>query len=225
MKNDASSSQYSSQIGPWCVMGAFRGLKVTQKLPKAPQKGPQDGPRATLGSPRGTPRAAKGPQRAPRGSPRATLRGPWERPNRVKVGHRSEKGRFWQKCSATRPCRCAEHFGPPEIARKSTQSGPKSVLEPLERPLRSLLVAQERLGRPRRPTSIDSDAPRWLLRRFPSISMVLGIPESRDPRTPARCCAAGKSSFFHENRGFRSEGLQNSENAVLVPPWRMVRTC
>ena len=77
MKNDASSSQYSSQIGPWCVMGAFRGLKVTQKLPKAPQKGPQDGPRATLGSPRGTPRAAKGPQRAPRGSPKATLRGVW----------------------------------------------------------------------------------------------------------------------------------------------------
>ena len=75
MKNDASSSQYSSQIGPWCVMAAFRGLKVTQKLPKAPQKGPHDGPRATLGSPRGTPRAAKGPQRAPRGSPRATLRG------------------------------------------------------------------------------------------------------------------------------------------------------
>ena len=37
-----------------------------------------------------------------------------------------------------------------------------------------------------------------------------------------QCCAAGKSSFFDENRGFRSEGLQKSENAVLVPPWRMI---
>ena len=35
-------------------------------------------------------------------------------------------------------------------------------------------------------------------------------------------CGAGKSTFFYENRGFRSEGLQKSENAVLVPPWRMV---
>ena len=39
------------------------------------------------------------------------------------------------------------------------------------------------------------------------------------------CCAAGKSSFFDENRGFRSEGLQKSENAVLVPPWRMIILC
>ena len=33
--------------------------------------------------------------------------------------------------------------------------------------------------------------------------------------------AAGKSSFFDENQGFRSEGLQKSESAVLVPPWRI----
>ena len=35
------------------------------------------------------------------------------------------------------------------------------------------------------------------------------------------CCRAGKSSFFDENQGFRSEGLQKSENAFLVPPWRI----
>ena len=35
------------------------------------------------------------------------------------------------------------------------------------------------------------------------------------------CCRAGKSSFFDENHGFRSEGLQKSENAVLVPPRRI----
>ena len=28
-------------------------------------------------------------------------------------------------------------------------------------------------------------------------------------------------SFFHENQGFRSEGLQKSENAILEPLWRI----
>ena len=174
-----------------------------------------------MGIPRDTPRAAKGPAKSAQREPKSDP----ERPNPVKVSRRSEKGRFWQKCSATRPCRYAEHFGPPEIPRKSTQRGPNSILEPLERPLRSLGVAQERLGRPRRPTSIDSQSPRWLPRRFPSISMIFRGPRKWGSTDSDQCCAAGKSSFFYENRGFRLEGLQNSENAVMVPPWRMIILC
>ena len=64
-----------SQRGPWGVLGTFRGLKVTQERPRAPQKGPQEGSRAPLGTPRGAPRATRNPQRAPRGSPRAILGG------------------------------------------------------------------------------------------------------------------------------------------------------
>ena len=51
--------------------------------------------------------------------------------------------------------------------------------------------------------------------------MILGNPRKEGSKMEGECCAAGKSSFFDENHGFRSEGLQKSENAVLVPPWRI----
>ena len=57
---------------PW---GPSGGSKITQKLPKAPPKGPQGDPRAPFGSPWVVPRATKSPQKAPRGSPRALLGG------------------------------------------------------------------------------------------------------------------------------------------------------
>ena len=51
--------------------------------------------------------------------------------------------------------------------------------------------------------------------------MILGDPREEGSKVAGYHHAAGKSSFFDENHGFRSEGLQKSENAVLVPPWRI----
>ena len=51
--------------------------------------------------------------------------------------------------------------------------------------------------------------------------MILGPPRKEGSKLSVEYCRAGKSSFFDENHGFRSEGLQKSENAVLVPPWRI----
>ena len=51
--------------------------------------------------------------------------------------------------------------------------------------------------------------------------MILGDPSEEGSKAVDHHWAAGKSSFFDENHGFRSEGLHKSENAVLVPPWRI----
>ena len=75
LKIDSKSLQNGSQVSPWCVLESFRGSKVAQERPKATQKGPEEGSRAPLGTPRDVPRAPKSPQRAPRRSPRALLGG------------------------------------------------------------------------------------------------------------------------------------------------------
>ena len=72
MKNNARSSQNSSQIGPWCVLGAFRGSKVTQKLPKAPKRDPKNAQGRPWGDP-GT------PQERP-SEPKERSKGALERP-------------------------------------------------------------------------------------------------------------------------------------------------
>ena len=51
--------------------------------------------------------------------------------------------------------------------------------------------------------------------------MIVGDPREEGSKVAGYHRGAGKSSFFDENDGFRSEGLQKSENAVLVPPWRI----
>ena len=51
--------------------------------------------------------------------------------------------------------------------------------------------------------------------------MILGDPREEGSKVEGECCGAGKNGFFDENQGFRSERLQKSENAVLVPPWRI----
>ena len=51
--------------------------------------------------------------------------------------------------------------------------------------------------------------------------MILGDPREEGSKATDYHHGAGKTSFFDENHGFRSEGLQKSENAVLVPPWRI----
>ena len=51
--------------------------------------------------------------------------------------------------------------------------------------------------------------------------MILGDPREEGSKAVDYHRGAGKSSFFDENQGFRSEGLQISENAILVPPWRI----
>ena len=48
--------------------------------------------------------------------------------------------------------------------------------------------------------------------------MFLEDPREEASKMEGECCAAGKNGFFDQNQGFRSEGLQKSENAVLVPP-------
>ena len=159
-----------TKIGPnwvpgasWRPSGARRSPKSARKHPKRDPKKAQEHPWELPGAPQARPRVPKECQREPKSDPER----PRERQNRVKVGYRSEKYRFWQRCSATRPCRCAEPFRPPKIARKTSQKRPKSVLEPFKRSLWSLLVAQERLGRPRRPTWMNSEALRCPQRRFP----------------------------------------------------------
>ena len=49
--------------------GGLQGLEGHPQASKVTQKGPQECPRAPLGRPRGTPRAAKAAQRALKGSP------------------------------------------------------------------------------------------------------------------------------------------------------------
>ena len=51
--------------------------------------------------------------------------------------------------------------------------------------------------------------------------MILGDLREEGSKAVGDFCRAGKSAFFDENQGFRSEELQKSENAVLVPPWRI----
>ena len=168
-----------AQIAPKSVLGASWGPSGARRSPKSFQKHPKGTPRmpkGALGETQGHPKSGQASPKSAQREPQSEPERPRERPNRVKVGHRSEKSRFWQKCSATRPCRCAEHFGPPEIAPKSTQNGPKWVLEPLEGLLRSLLVAQERFGRPRELPRIDCEPLRCPQRRFPWIFMFLGSP-------------------------------------------------
>ena len=75
MKIDVKSRQNGPHFGPWCALGSFRGSKVTQEPLKATQKGPQEGSRAPLGTPRDVPRASTGSHRAPRRSPRALIGG------------------------------------------------------------------------------------------------------------------------------------------------------
>ena len=123
MKIEARSTQNSSQIGPWCLLGAFRGSKVTQKLSKAPQKRAQEGPRAPLGSPRGTPRAAKGPQRAPRGSPKATLRGLWRGKIEQKWVTEAKKVDFGKSAPRLGPADARSTLDP----LKSLQNRPRMV--------------------------------------------------------------------------------------------------
>ena len=136
---------------------ALQGLEGHPKALKSTRTGPPRRPKGALEEPQGTPRAAKGPQRAPRGSPKATLRGVWGDQIKQKSVTEAKKVDFGKSAPRPRPCRCAEHFGPPEITPRSTQNGPKWVLEPLEGLLRSLLVAQERFGRPRELPRIDCE--------------------------------------------------------------------
>ena len=51
--------------------------------------------------------------------------------------------------------------------------------------------------------------------------MILGDPREEGSKAVVDLCREGKSSFFDEKQGFRSEGLKKSESAVLVPPWRI----
>ena len=83
MKNNARSNQNSFQIGPWCVLGAFRGSKVTQKLPKALKRVPQN----AQGRPWGDPGA---PQERPRRPKERSKRAP-ERPREASGEAKSSK--------------------------------------------------------------------------------------------------------------------------------------
>ena len=85
MKNNARSSPNRSQIGPWCVLGAFRGSKVTQKLPKAPKRDPKN----AQGRPWGDPGA---PQERPR-RPKERSKGAPERPREASGEAKSSKSR------------------------------------------------------------------------------------------------------------------------------------
>ena len=154
--------------------GGLQGLEGHPKAPKSTPKGTPKRPKGALGEPQGHPKSGQGSPKSAWREPKSDPERPLVRQNRVKVGHGSEKNRFWQKCSATRPCRCAEHFGPPEIAPKWTQNGPKWVLEPLEGLLRSLFIAQERFGRPRELLRMDFEPLRCPQKRFPWIFMILG---------------------------------------------------
>ena len=94
----------------------------------APKSAPRHAPRdseGALGDPQGRPRSEQGPPKtALKGSERPQ-EGLQEEQNRAQGGRRREKNQFLQKCSATRPCRCARHFGLPQIALESVQDGPK----------------------------------------------------------------------------------------------------
>ena len=167
MKIDVKSRQNGSHFGPWCALESFRGSKITQKLPKAPSEAPLGDPRASFGSPRGVPRATKSPQRAPRGSPRALLGGLGRGKIEKKLVPEAKKVDFSKSAPRIGRGESRSTLDPPQTALKSTQNAPKWVPEQLGRPLRSNLVAQERLGRPRRPIRIDSEPLKCLQRRFP----------------------------------------------------------
>ena len=145
----------------------LQGLEGHPGAPQTQAKETLRSLQGALGDPQGRPKSAQEVPKSAKNEPKSTHGRPRERKNREKVTHRGEKSEFEQRCSATRPCRCAEHFGPLQTAPKSIQNGSKCVLEPLGRPLWSILVAQERLWRPRRPIWIDSKPLKCLQRSFP----------------------------------------------------------
>ena len=126
--------------------GVLQGLEDHPKAPKSTPKGTPRSPKGAFWEPQGRPKSDQESSKSAQREPKSAPGRPRERQNREKVRHRGEKSRFYQKCSATRPCPCAEHSGPPEIRPKSSQNRPKLVLERLGRPLFVTLVARERLG-------------------------------------------------------------------------------
>ena len=139
--------------------------------PQGHSRAPKSALRTAQSDARRGPEGAFGPHRSAQGGPKSAQgaskslrKGVWEAQNRDRGARESKKHQFRQKCSATRPCRCTRHFGPPpnrpRIGPKSIQVGPSKPSSGLRGRFRSLEGASgghsEQLGA----TRAASGAPR-----------------------------------------------------------------
>ena len=147
--------------------------KTGPRPPREPLGGPKGGPEP-LRMPQGPPKAApkrlrelshasqrrsssdQGPPKSAQGSANSPQNGVSEAQNRARGACEDEKCQFRGKCFATRPCRCARHFGPPKSIPDRPEIVPSRPVGPLELLLRSTLVPRRHLERPQRVTRGDS---------------------------------------------------------------------
>ena len=111
------------QRASWTQRAPKSVPKHPKRRPGEPQEAPQEPPRAPLRPP-GTPQECL---RTPKERPERTSELPeWarDRQNRAQGRYRSEKSQFRQKCSATRSCRGAEHFGLPQLGPETVRIVP-----------------------------------------------------------------------------------------------------
>ena len=157
---------------PWCPSG-------TPRSPKSSQKHTQRDPKEIQGRPLGAPGASQERPRVPKERPEGAQERSWEVSGEAKSresGSPRRKKSILAKVlrDSALPLRGALWTSPnrskidPECA--------KWVLEPLGRPLRSCLVAQERLRHSWGPIRIDSQPLKCLRMRFPCFFMLLGLP-------------------------------------------------
>ena len=110
---------------------AFGDPLTSQERPEERQSTSPGAPQDALRSPQGHLLGRLGmlwersspPKRRPEG-PGELPKDAQERESGAQVNRQSGKSRFRQKCSATRPCRCARHFGPFQSMPKSAKIFP-----------------------------------------------------------------------------------------------------
>ena len=165
---DQKSTPDRLQNGPRSAQGAIGGPKGAQSAQGCPQKRPRLGPerhRRRPWTPQGRPRSDQVTPKSAQGGSKRLPKGVWEAQNRARGTREAKKSQFRQKCSATRPCRYARHFGPPQIDPKSVPNRSKTLpqtpqatssvdIDPSEAPRAASASDSGRLGPPREPPGV-----------------------------------------------------------------------
>ena len=107
------------KINPKTVLEAPREPSGVPRTPQSAQECPQkrqkwrpERHRRRPWTPQGRPRSDQVASKSAQGGSKRLQKGVWEAQNRARGTREAKKSQFRQKCSATRPCRCARHFEP-----------------------------------------------------------------------------------------------------------------
>ena len=126
-KIDPKSTSKRSSEHPGSHRGPPGPSRAPKSAPRSARSGARRGPEGALGPHRGAQGAIRWGLKSAQGGSKRLRKGVLEAQNRARGAREGKKSEFRQKCSATRPCRCARHFGPPQNDPKSVPNRSKAL--------------------------------------------------------------------------------------------------